>query len=154
MGYTLVSSRRTSEVVSPTVVQDVMLLGARTTPSGVYFERSVPYTDWLQSAGLVGAGERLDFYLLAPSDNIETELSSGRAIGASYIEDLDASGLVQGFVSFVLEVTSNNPAKPGPFLTTVDVPMDVVAAANIGGGGIIYAELNDAYTALQNTANA
>lgn len=148
MGFVLVSSRRSSEVVSPTVVQDVMLLGARTTPHNVYFERAVPYHDWLSAPV-----NQFDFYLLPPSDNIETALTSGPAIAASYIEDLDASGLVQGFISFVLEVKSNDPTRPGPFLTTVDVPMDVVAQANLGGGGLIDQEFGQALSALQTTAN-
>ena len=47
--YTVVSSRRTTQVLSPTQVQDVMVIGVETIPSGVYFERAVPYAEWVKS---------------------------------------------------------------------------------------------------------
>ena len=152
--YTVVSSRRTTQVLSPTQVQDVMVIGATTVPSGVYFERNVPYTDWVAAQGLVGEGNELGLYLSAPADNIETALASGSAVAASYIEDLNASGLVEGYVEFVLQVASPSPDKPGPFQATVDVPIDVVAAANLGGGGMVSADYNNTLAALQATANA
>lgn len=151
--YTLVSSRRTTQVLSPTQVQDVMLLGATTIPSGVYFERAVPYTYWLEGQNLVGGGNVFDLYLLPPAENIEGLIAAGTVIGASYIEDLDASGLVQGFIEFVLQVPSPSPNKPGPFQTTVDVPIEVVSQANLGGGGLFSAEFNNAIAALQATAS-
>ena len=144
--WEIVSSRRTTQVLSPTRVQDVMVIGVQTIPHRVYFERAVPYTDWVQSP--VGVA----LYAEPPADNIEYELTSGPAIAASYIEDLDASGLVQGFIEFVLQVESGDPNRPGPFQTTVDVPISVVSQANLGGGGIISQELNAALAALRQTA--
>jgi hypothetical protein len=124
-----------------------MVVGAVTTPSGVYFERNIPYADWVKAPV-----NQFDLYLLPPSDNIETELSSGNAIAASYIEDLDPSGLIHGFIQFVLQVPTTSPDQIGPFQTSVDVPIEAVAAANLGGGGIIYAPYNEALAALQATA--
>jgi hypothetical protein len=144
--YTVVSSRRTTQVLSPTKVLDVMVVGVETVPSGVYFERAVPYTDWVKSPAGV------DFYAAPPADNIEYELAQGTVIAASYIEDLDASGLVQGFIEFVLQVPSPGPTKPGPFQTTVDVPIAVVSQASLSGPGIFYAPFNNALAALQQTA--
>lgn len=144
--WEVVSSRRTTQVLSPTRVLDVMLIGVQTIPHGVYFERAVPYVDWVQSP--LGVA----LYAEPPADNIEFLLTSGPAIGASYVEDLDASGLVKGFIEFVLQVESNDPIRTGPFQTTVDVPMDVVSQANLGGGGLISAEFNTALAALQQTA--
>src|SRR5262249_40300931 len=120
--------------------------GVSTIPHGVYFERAVPYADWVQSP--VGVA----LYAEPPADNIETLLTNGPAVAATYVEDLDASGLVKGFIEFVLEVKSTDPARPGPFQTTGDIPIDVVAQANLGGGGIISSEFNDALAALRQTA--
>jgi len=144
--WDLVSSRRTTQVLSPTRVLDVMLIGVQTIPHGVYFERAVPYVDWIQSP--LG----VTLYAEPPADNIEFELTSGAAIAASYVEDLDATGLVVGYIAFVLQVDSGDPNRPGPFQTTVDVPMTVVSQANLGGGGIISQELNQALAALKQTA--
>jgi len=152
--YTVVSSRRTTQVLSPTLVQDVMVIGATTVPSGVYFERAVPYTDWLAAQGLVGEQNELALYLLPPAENIEGLISAGTVIAASYIEDLNAAGLVEGYVEFVLQVPSPSPSKPGPFQATVDVPIDVVSQATISGAGLTYAPFNNAVAALQATANA
>lgn len=144
--YEVVSSRRTTQVLSPTRVQDVMLIGVQTIPHGVYFERAVPYADWVKSP--IGVA----LYAEPPADNIERLLSQGPAIAASYIEDLDPSGLVKGFIEFVLEVSSNDPAKPGPFQTTVDIPIEVVSEVNLGGSGLISVEFNAALAALEQTA--
>ena len=144
--WEVVSSRRTTQVLSPTRVLDVMLIGVQTIPHGVYFERAVPYADWVQSP--VGVA----LYAEPPADNIEYLLSSGTAVAASYVEDLDASGLVKGFIEFVLQVNSTDPNRPGPFQTTVDVPMDVVSIGNISGGGLFSAEFNNALAALKQTA--
>ena len=144
--WDVVSSRRTTLVLSPTRVQDVMVIGVQTNPHGVYFERAVPYVDWIQSP--VGVA----LYAEPPADNIEYLLTSGQAIAASYIEDLDATGLVQGFMEFVLQVESGDPNRTGPFQTTVDVPMSVVSQANLGGGGLISQEFNQAIAALHTTA--
>ena len=144
--WEVVSSRRTTQVLSPTRTLDVMLIGVQTIPHGVYFERAVPYADWVQSP--VGVA----LYAEPPADNIEYLLSQGTAVAASYIEDLDASGLVQGFIEFVLQVNSTDPNRPGPFQTTVDIPISVVSQANLGGGGLISTELNQALAALQQTA--
>jgi hypothetical protein len=141
-----VSSRRTTQVLSPTQVQDVMLIGIKTIPHGVYFERAIPYADWLQSpAGIA-------FYAEPPADNIEFLLGNGTAIAASYIEDLDAAGLVKGFIAFVIQVPSPSPDKPGPFQATVDVPIETVSIANISGGGLFSPEFNQALASLQQTA--
>lgn len=143
--WQIVSSRRTTQVLSPTRAQDVMLIGVQTKPHAVYFERAIPYTDWVQSP--VGVA----LYAEPPADNIEYLLAQGTAVAASYIEDLDASGLVKGFIEFVLQVESNDPAKPGPFQTTVDIPIEVVSQANLAGGGLISSEFNQALEALRET---
>ena len=119
-----------------------MLIGVQTIPHLVYFERAIPYAQWVQSP--LGVA----LYATPPADNIEYELTSGPAVAASYIEDLDAAGLVQGFIEFVLQVTSSDPTKTGPFQTTVDVPIDLVAQGNLSGGGIIDQNFNAALAAL------
>jgi len=123
-----------------------MLIGVQTLPSRVYFERAVPYKEWVQSP--VGVA----LYAEPPADNIESLLANGPAVAAAYIEDLDASGLVKGYIEFVLQVESGNPEKPGPFQTTVDIPIEVVSQANLGGGGLISTAFNQALAALQATA--
>ena len=144
--YKVVNSRRTVQVVSPTQVQDVMVLGVITSPSGVYFERPVPLKDWL--ANPFGPG----FYLQPPTDNIEGAMTNPEVIAASYIEDLGSNGLVEGFIQFVFEVPSNDPTRPGPFQATADVPMSEVAAGSLAGGGMISAEFNNTLAALQQLA--
>lgn len=144
--WDVISIRRTTQVSSPTVVQDVMIIGVLTNPSRVYFERSIPYKDWI--ANPVGVG----LYAEPPADNIETLIGNGTAVGASYIEDLNSAGLVEGFVQLILQVESGNPNRPGPFQTTVDIPMDVMSQANLGGGGPISAAIGQAIAALQATA--
>lgn len=123
-----------------------MLIGVQTKPNGVYFERAIPYADWVKSPAGV------DFYALPPAENIEGLFAAGTIVAASYIEDLDASGLVKGYISFVLQVPSTDPARSGPFQTTVDVPIDIVSQANLGGAGIFSPDFNNALAALQQTA--
>ena len=48
--YTVVLQQRSTLVRSPTVVEDVEVIGVITSPSGIYFERAVPYANWLASS--------------------------------------------------------------------------------------------------------
>jgi hypothetical protein len=125
--WEVVTTRRATQVLSPTRVQEVEIIGVVTKPHGVYFERAIPWADWIQSPA--GA----DFYAAAPAGNIEYLLTSGTAVAAAYVEDLDASGLVQGFMEFTVTIPTPSPAQSGPFETNVLIPMADVAVGNLSG---------------------
>lgn len=126
--WQVVTTRRTTQVLSPTRVLDVEIIGVVTLPHRVYFERAIPYTDWVESPA--GA----DFYAIAPAGNIEYMLTTGPAVGAAYVEDLDSNGLVQGFIEFTLEIPPPSPAQSGPFQTSVLVPIEDVSVGSLAGG--------------------
>lgn len=141
--FSVVSHVRTVRVIGPTLVVDVEQVGFVTHPTGIYAEYPVPYSAWTTE----GAG-----VTISPlADAIEGVISGGLAVTGSYAEDIDASGLLVGYIDFVVEYDP-----PGGFLppqqTSVRVTMDSLAASSdpffAALGGSPQGKLSAAYDRL------
>lgn len=113
--YDLVTSQSSIQVISPTVVQDVVVATIRTKPSGVFADLWIAQDQW--DAGLAGNS------LAQFAANIEQLRTYKNVIGASSGQTLDASGLLQSELTFVVGYTP--PGSPyGPATVDVTVPAD------------------------------
>lgn len=93
--YSLLASYSTVQVLSPQIVNDVVYCTIQTSPSNVV--ASIPV-----SAKAFSDNQAVS-ELTALADNIETLMGRGNVTGASGVQTLDASGLLQDQVSFVVE---------------------------------------------------
>lgn len=143
--YTVQSQLKSVQVLSPSQVIDVEVLGATTIPSGVYFEVSVPLASW--SAGA------FDAFLSPVATAIEQRLSGGSADAASWRQDVDDTGLLTDYIDFVVSITP--PAgTTGPMSTVVSVPMNLLTADISIGGNQVSALFTAAIDALNVAAAA
>jgi hypothetical protein len=154
--YTVVSQRRTVQVLSPTQVADVEEVGFVTHPTGIYAQREVPYQAWAAE----GAGSWIGTLATA----IENLISGGLATTAMFVQDVDTTGLLTDYLDFTVSYTPSSG--PGlPMTTTVRVPVNALTQDQSFGGAIdTYfggsaspttdpaQALRDAYDALQATA--
>ena len=124
--YTSLGSHRDIQVLGPTQVIDVERVAAVTVPSGVYFERIVPLT--IFQGGDPGA------YIAELADAIEQRIQGGVATTAAFAQDVDANGLVQDVIEFVIEI-AGPPEGGGTFSTTASVPVSLLTAGLGGQGG-------------------
>src|SRR5438105_894784 len=92
--YDVVSQRRTVQVLGQSQVADVMEVGFVTKPSGVYAQREVPYASW----AALGAGSWIDTLAVA----IEGLMAGGLASGATFVQDVDSTGLLADFIDFTV----------------------------------------------------
>ena len=110
--YTVVLQQRSTLVRSPTVVEDVEVIGVITSPSGIYFERAVPYANWLASSADP---------LIAPiSGRIEQIIGAGTADTAWFTQDVDPSGLIINQMTFQVSIPATATSY-GPMTTNVIV---------------------------------
>lgn len=143
--YTPAGSNRDIQVLSPSQVIDVERVAGYTVPSGVYFERVVPLTIWGTDAGTE--------YVDELAAVIEQELAGGFAKAASFVQDVDATGLVFDAIEFFVSIENAGP-NHGTFSTTVTVPVNLLTAG-LGGSGTAYQAMFDiAYKQLVQTAGA
>lgn len=123
--YDLVASQSSIQVISPTIVQDVVVATIRTKPSGVFADLWISQDQW--DAGLAGAS------LAQFATNIEQLRTSPHVIGASSGQTLDASGLLQSELTFMVGYTP--PGSPfGPATVDVTVSADDLNPNAIGQG--------------------
>lgn len=115
--YTLVASQSSIRVISPTVVQDVVVVTIQTLPSRVIADIWIPKPEWDQGQ----AGNALEAF----AANIERIMESPRVVAASSGQSLDASGLLQSDLTFTVGYTTPGSAFPP---ATVDV---TVAASEL-----------------------
>lgn len=114
----VVSTRRTVLVRSATQVVDVEEIGAETTRHGVFFLRYVPYQSFLDADALV---------LVAPIGyQIDSALDLPIVAGALFVQDVDEAGLLTNAIEFTVQAPSPDPAQPGPFTTTVTIPVQTM----------------------------
>jgi len=145
--YTNVTARRTVQVLGPTEVIDVEEVGFYTIPTNIYAQVEVPYQAWL-SEGPAAWVEPL-------ATAIEGMISGGLATGGTFVQDVDASGLLTDYIEFTVTYTPTTGLGL-PFTTAVDVP---VAALTLDTGlgaytGTSAADLvSAAYNQLVATAN-
>lgn len=147
-GYTVVSQDRTVQVLSQTEVADVERVGFVTKPTGIYAERLVPYASWL-ALGAAGWIEPL-------AQAIENLISGGLASFATFVQDIDPSGLLADFLDFLV-VYQPSGGIGLPQTTTVRIPVNTLTLDTSFGGVIASLDpaqtLRDAYDALVATAN-
>lgn len=143
MGYVLLSSYDTVQVLSATSAVDVIYCTIVTSGSQSVVQRAVPKTEFTndQGAGI------LDSLATAVDDAI----SGGLASFAVGTQGVDPQGLIYDAVTFTVEYTPNYPTA-APLTTTVEVPVDVLTAdTSFGGfltGGSAADRLRAAYDSL------
>jgi hypothetical protein len=93
--YTLLASSSTVQVLSPTVVNDVVYCTLETSPSSVI--ASIPVSQVAFDTN--GAAEELTAF----ANNIEQLMKMPHVIAASGTQTLDAKGLLADQVAFVVE---------------------------------------------------
>ena len=133
--YQPVGSNRSVQVLGPTQVIDVEEAQVVTAPSGVYFSFPIPLDMWLQNQGAD--------YLGTIASQIEQQISEGLAVTASYIQDVDPSGLLVDYLDFVVQYVPPGGLR-GPFEGVVRMPLNLLLAAIdpfFGLGGNSPAEL-------------
>jgi hypothetical protein len=118
--YYLQGSRRDVMVLSPTQVVPVQYGEAFTIPSHVYFEYPVPLAVWNDDEGATFFG--------TIATQIEDLIAQGLAVGGSYVQELDLSGLLVDVMDFIVAYTPANGVQ-GAFTTTVRIPLNTLAAA-------------------------
>jgi hypothetical protein len=114
----LVSTRRTIIPRSATTVEDVEEIAVSTTRHGVYFLRYVPYTSFTSSGWLP---------LVAPIGfAIDAALDLDGIDAAIFLQDVDAAGLLSNQIEFTVSVPPPSADVPGPFSTTVEIPIQKI----------------------------
>lgn len=94
-GYELLASESTVQVLSPTLVNNVVYCTIRTTPSGVI--ASVPVQESVFNGGQAGPE------LTAYADNIETIMGRGHVIGGVGTQSIDSNGLLADQIAFTVQ---------------------------------------------------
>jgi hypothetical protein len=145
--YRNVVARPSIRVLSETQVIDTEEVGFVTIPSGVYAQREVPRTAWLAEGAAAWVGP------LATA--IENLMAGGLATSASFVQDVDDSGLIADYLDFLVSYTP--PGGLG-FTLTATVRINVNALTlDIGFGSFVGGDpaqqLRDAYDRLVATAN-
>lgn len=108
--YQLVTSQSSTQVLSPTVVQEMVVATIRTEPHGVIADYWLTRNQWD-----TGGAARL---LAGFAANIERVMDDPHVVSASSGRSLDASGLVQSELTVTVGYTT--PGSPFP-PATVDV---------------------------------
>ena len=147
--YQTIDSYRDVQVISGSQVLDVQVVSAVTKPSGVTFSRAVPYQEWINQTG---------FDVIAQTAGaIEDLISGGLAVGGSGAEEVDPSNLLRFVVEFIVQADTP-PGLPGPFQTTVTIPVDSLTLDTQFGafiqGGSAADQLSAALAALNATIAA
>lgn len=127
MGYVLLATEQTVQVLSPTLSQDVIYSTIQTTPSTVVASIAIPQgIDPLGSAAQTG---RLHLFANA----IEAVLALDYVIGAVGDQEITEAGLITDNVAFTVEY-----APPGAATSSItavgQVPVSVLVANQAGPG--------------------
>lgn len=124
MGFTVQTTRRTPWVLGPSQVVDAMEVGVTTSGHHIYFERLVPYAQWK----LFGAQDAVG----GAAALIDLWLDEGTVVGASFVQDVDLSGLLVDYIEFVVEVAAKPNSQSGPLTNSALVPMEMLASGSPG----------------------
>lgn len=119
--YDLVTSQSSIQVLSPTVVQDVVVATIQTKPSRVIASLWIPEAEW----GTGGAAGVLANF----ADNIEQVMASPEVVGATSGQALDASGLLQSEITFTVGYKPDGSPFPP---ATVDVTITADTLSDLG----------------------
>ena len=145
--YSLLASESTVQVLSPTIVQDVVYCTIQTKPSGVIASMPVSATAFNANQ----AAEELG----ALANNIETLMARGHIIGGAGVQTIDANGLLQDHVAFVVQYVP-----PGGTSTSITaealVPVGLLSIDDPAIERTLLAEaeaiIDGVYASLQNAA--
>jgi hypothetical protein len=120
-GYTLIGSASIVQVLSPTVSEDMVAATILTKPTGVVATALVSQVAFDNNS----AAEELS----AVANNIETIIAQGKAVSGTSSQTLNASGLLDYFVTFT--VAYNPPGAPAGAVTVdVDVPVNLISVSD------------------------
>ena len=129
--YSLVSSYSTVQVLSPTLVNEVVYCTIRTSPSSVLASKPVDETVFHSG----GAGTDL----LNFANAIEDLMSQTPVIAATGQQQIDASGLLQDFVTFTVQYVPKGSS--GTSVTAeADVPVAILDFSDATLGHIVFEE--------------
>lgn len=146
--YNLLASEATVQVLSPTVVRDVIYATIETIPSGVIASTPVDTLLFFQ--------ETVSSRLASFAQAIESIMVMPGVIGATGTQSLDPTGLIQDEVTFICEYV---PAGGSGTAITAEAVVPVSdlqeARATTSGGGIAQAEaiVNGVLASLQAMAS-
>ncbi len=116
--YQVLSTRRTAWVRSATDVMDAEEISVITKPSGVTFVRVVPHTSFLNHQ----VGE-----LVQPiADHIELLMATQPISSGVGVQEINSAGLITNSVEFTAYYIPPDPNNPGPFTTTVTIPVQTI----------------------------
>ena len=121
MGYIGKGSYRDVQVLGPTQVLDVERVAFQTTGSGVYAEYPIDLASWNADRG----ADQLN----ALSAAIDELIATTAAIGATYLQDTDVSGLLIDYLDVIVEYDSGDPTAQ-PFTGTVRIPLSMFGSAS------------------------
>lgn len=115
--FTALDSYRSVQTTAGNQVQDVEVVTASTTPTGVVFTYAVPLSVWVDN--------NADSSLTAISTYLETLVSDHHVVGGSPSQDFDVNNLTADFVDLVVEYNRDSIGLP-PLHGTVGVPITSV----------------------------
>lgn len=114
--YTLLASNSTVQVLSPTVVNDIVYCTLQTQPSNVIASIAVSQAAFDSN----GAAEELTAF----SDNIEELMARSHVIAGTGTQSLDPNGLLVDYVAFTVEYIP-------PGATTSNVTAEALVPVNL-----------------------
>lgn len=145
--YTLISSYSTVQVLSPTVVNDVVYCTLQTIPHGVIASVPVDQTEF----DVNGTGPILE----STAEAIETVMTDSRVVSGSPNQTVDDSGLLQDNIVFVVQYVPTgssgtnitaNAVVPIALLNFSEEPRDQLHSAQV------QSIIDGVYANLQNAA--
>jgi hypothetical protein len=112
--YRIVSELRTVQVLSQTQVSDVQQVGFIAYPSGTYCQTEIPWDAWV----LEGPAA----WVQPLAQAIEDLIAGSGATAATFVQDVDASGLIADFLDFTVSFTPTGGTGI-PLTTVVRIPV-------------------------------
>lgn len=142
--YILLASESTVQVLSPTVVNDVVYCTIQTSPSGVIASTPVSTAEFLQ--------ETVSTRLSTFEFSIETLMERPEVIAGTGTQTIDDNGLLADNVAFTVEYVPPNTTGTSVTAVAVVPVSDLLEprATSGGGGGLTdaVAKITDTYNAL------
>lgn len=118
--YALITSESTIAVLTPTLVADVMEVTTRCLPSGIVVRFAMTQDDW-------DAGRAAD-YQAAAASRVQAIMDTGKVLGGTPGQTLDANDLQQDVVNFTVAYTPPG-SQYGPATTQVEIPSSQLVPA-------------------------
>lgn len=145
--YTVISSFATVQVIDPTTVVDVLRIGFRTIPSGIYGRANAPYKD-VGGFKVADADQAASLFIGPLATGIERAVGTGRVSGMSAVEDTNASGLLVDYMDVTVFYSPNTPAQPLTFEAVVRIPVFAFEGEDAFFGPLVLDPINATYDGL------